>query len=272
MTLRAQTQLLVFQVGREVEVNLNTIESTLDGFFRDPAKVADIAPLEALLKQVEGALSMLELEQAAALSGAVAQRVARFASGEIEGKGDAATDVAEGVSALGMYIKAVMQNAADPASLLMPVLVRLGLAEKPAAKKRLARVKLAAVPVPVPPAAPATGLGAVNVPASPAPVAAGQLSPQRRASDNAALAVHRMLHLAIDQVIGADADSLASAVDGRAGNTQSPASLSPADPVQGIHTLVLEMKAVIAARDQRIQALEAMVAKLRADARKALAQ
>ena len=43
MTRRAQEKLLVFQVGQEVQVNLQNIEQALDAYFRDPAKRAELA-------------------------------------------------------------------------------------------------------------------------------------------------------------------------------------------------------------------------------------
>jgi chemosensory pili system protein ChpA (sensor histidine kinase/response regulator) len=43
MTRRAQEKLLVFQVGQEVQVNLQNIEQVLDGFFRDAARRNELA-------------------------------------------------------------------------------------------------------------------------------------------------------------------------------------------------------------------------------------
>ena len=45
MTRRAQEKLLVFQVGQEVQVNLQNIEQVLDGYFRDNAKRAELGAL-----------------------------------------------------------------------------------------------------------------------------------------------------------------------------------------------------------------------------------
>ena len=138
MTLRAQTHLLIFQVGREVQINLNTIEIALDAFFRDAQKQAELAPLGQLFKQVRGALSMLELDEAALLSVEVGKRVGQFAIGALPGSGDPAAAVAEGISALGAYVDGLQQNAADPRALLLPALIRFGLAEKPVKAKRSA--------------------------------------------------------------------------------------------------------------------------------------
>jgi len=128
---RAQERLLMFQVGQEVQVNLSTIESTLDAFFRDPVKTADLATLSPLFSQVQGALAILELDEAAALNHMLRDRVSQFASGATKGAGDDAEAVAEGVSALGLYVSALQQSSADPRSLLLPALVRFGFVQKP---------------------------------------------------------------------------------------------------------------------------------------------
>jgi chemosensory pili system protein ChpA (sensor histidine kinase/response regulator) len=128
---RAQERLLIFQVGQEVQVNLSTIESTLDAFFRDPLKTADLATLSPLFAQVQGALAILELDEAAALNQMLRDRVSQFASGAVKGTGEEAETVAEGVSALGLFVSALQQSSADPRSLLLPALIRFGLAERP---------------------------------------------------------------------------------------------------------------------------------------------
>ncbi len=132
MTKRAQERMLMFQVGQEVQVNLATIESGLDNYFRDQNKTSELNPLLPLFSQVQGALSILELEEAAALNQLLRDRVSQFSSGAMKGAGEDAEGVAEGISALGLYITALQQNTAQPRDVLMPALVRFGLAAKPA--------------------------------------------------------------------------------------------------------------------------------------------
>ncbi|MBL8525885.1 MAG: Hpt domain-containing protein, partial [Betaproteobacteria bacterium] len=131
MTKRAQERMLMFQVGQEVQVNLTTVESALDGFFRDPQKTSELSTLPPLFSQVQGALTILELDEAAALNQLLRDRVNQFASGAIKGVGEDAEAVAEGVSALGLYITALQQGTAHPRDVLLPALIRFGLAEKP---------------------------------------------------------------------------------------------------------------------------------------------
>ncbi|MBE0529103.1 MAG: Hpt domain-containing protein, partial [Thermoleophilia bacterium] len=133
MTRRAQEKLLVFQVGQEVQVNLQGIEQALDAFFRDAGRRDELKGLPAQFSQVQGALMIMELDAAAGLNAAVAARVQQFAEGTLDGEGDAAEMVADGLSALGLYITAIQQGAARPDEVLQPALVRFGLA--PSAEK-----------------------------------------------------------------------------------------------------------------------------------------
>ena len=136
MSKRAQERMLMFQVGQEVHVNLATIEGALDTFFRDPTNRAELNTLGPLFSQVQGALTMLELNEAAALNELLKQRVGRFASGAITHIGEDAEAVAEGVSAMGLYVAALQQGTAQPREALLPALVRFGLARKPVEAER----------------------------------------------------------------------------------------------------------------------------------------
>ncbi|MEO7743618.1 MAG: Hpt domain-containing protein [Usitatibacter sp.] len=127
MTRRAQEKLLIFQVGQEVLVNLQNIEQVLDGFFRDAAKRPELGALSAQFAQVQGALMIMELSDAAALNAAVMSRVQQFAEGSAAGAGEAAEMVADGLSALGLYVTALQQGASLPREVLLPALVRFGL-------------------------------------------------------------------------------------------------------------------------------------------------
>jgi chemosensory pili system protein ChpA (sensor histidine kinase/response regulator) len=140
MTRRAQEKLLVFQVGQEVQVNLQNIEQVLDGFFRDHAKRPELAALLGQFAQVQGALMIMELMDAAALNAAVMGRVQEFSEGSADGSGEAADMVADGLSALGLYITALQQGVANPRDVLLPALRRFGLAdEEPAAEAEVRR-------------------------------------------------------------------------------------------------------------------------------------
>jgi chemosensory pili system protein ChpA (sensor histidine kinase/response regulator) len=104
MSKRAQERMLMFQVGQEVQVNLATIEGALDTFFRDPSNRSELNSLGPLFSQVQGALTILELNEAAALNELLKERVGQFSSGAITNVGEDAEAVAEGVSAMGLYL------------------------------------------------------------------------------------------------------------------------------------------------------------------------
>ena len=131
MSKRAQERMLMFQVGQEVQVNLATIEGTLDAFFRDSSKRSELNTLDPLFSQVQGALTILELKEAAALNQLLRERVGRFASGAITNVGEDAEALAEGVSALGLYVVALQQSTSQPREALLPALIRFGLVTKP---------------------------------------------------------------------------------------------------------------------------------------------
>ncbi len=129
MTRRAQGKLLIFQVGQEVLVNLQNIEQVLDAFFRDAARRPEVGALPTQFAQVQGALMIMELSDAAALNAAVMSRVQQFAEGSLDGTGEAAEMVADGLSALGLYITALQQGSSQPREVLVPALIRFGLAD-----------------------------------------------------------------------------------------------------------------------------------------------
>lgn len=140
MTRRAQERLLIFQVGQEIQVNLQGIEQVLDAFFRDPLKTAQLPSLEGLFSQVQGALAILELDEATALNRLIAQRVTQFARGARKCTDEDAEAVAEGISALGLYVSELQQGRTNPRDVLLPALVRYGLAEKPLVLKASGRI------------------------------------------------------------------------------------------------------------------------------------
>src|SRR5205814_432140 len=70
---------------------------------------------------------IMELHDAASLNAAVMSRVQQFAEGSADGAGEAAEMVADGLSALGLYITALQQGSASAKETLVPALLRFGL-------------------------------------------------------------------------------------------------------------------------------------------------
>lgn len=133
-TRKAQERLLMFQVGHEVLANLSSIEAALDGFFRDNSKRADIAQLGGQFTQVQGALMIMEMKDASDLNLALMKKVQALAG---ESKAVAHADaelVADGLSALSLFVASVQKGETNPAAVLTSALIKFGLREPVAAK------------------------------------------------------------------------------------------------------------------------------------------
>jgi chemosensory pili system protein ChpA (sensor histidine kinase/response regulator) len=120
MSHLAQEKLLLAQVVREIQTNLGHIEQTLDGYFRDPSRHAELAQLSVPIMQVNGALAMLGQDRAAALLRESAQQVAAFASATATPGQAEFQDVAHKLSGLGFFVEALQHGPADLDAILYP--------------------------------------------------------------------------------------------------------------------------------------------------------
>ncbi|OJW47846.1 MAG: hybrid sensor histidine kinase/response regulator [Thiobacillus sp. 65-1059] len=121
----AERDMLV-HMAQEVGQNLKQMEEALDAFFRDAGEREALAGLPVLAQQAQGALTMLELPDAANLLAAAMATVQPFAG---EGHPDEATQqrLADAFSSLGLYIESYCSGRADAARILRPVLVDFGV-------------------------------------------------------------------------------------------------------------------------------------------------
>ncbi|MDA8127288.1 MAG: Hpt domain-containing protein [Betaproteobacteria bacterium] len=121
----AERDMLV-HMAQEVGQNLKQMEEVLDAFFRDAGEREALAGLPALAQQAQGALTMLELPDAASLLGAAIASVQTFAQA---GYPDEATQqrLADAFSSLGLYIESYCAGRADAARILRPVLIEFGV-------------------------------------------------------------------------------------------------------------------------------------------------
>ncbi len=119
---KAQEKLLLAQIGTEIQTNLRHIEQVLDVFFRDHTKRADIPGLTSYVRQIFGALSILELERAADLLNACQLIIDKFADASQEPSARDMELVAEGLSSLSFYIEAVQHGRADAFEIIAPVI------------------------------------------------------------------------------------------------------------------------------------------------------
>ncbi|HSC79110.1 MAG TPA: Hpt domain-containing protein, partial [Chitinolyticbacter sp.] len=121
----AQEKLLLAQLAQEMRSNLQTIEETLDGYFRDPERAQDLAKLDGSLRQLQGALMMLDRAEAVLLLQLCAQRIQRYASGEEAPSSEELEELAEGLSSLGFYVDALERDQGEADKLIGPALARL---------------------------------------------------------------------------------------------------------------------------------------------------
>jgi chemosensory pili system protein ChpA (sensor histidine kinase/response regulator) len=117
---------MLVQMAQEVGQNLRQMEEALDAFFRDAGERDALVNLPVLAQQAQGALTMLELPDAASLLAAATATVQPFAS---EGHPDEATQqrLANAFSSLGLFIESYCAGRADAAFILRPALIEYGV-------------------------------------------------------------------------------------------------------------------------------------------------
>lgn len=121
MSRRAQERLLMAQVVSEIQASLRAIEQALDAFFRDAAKRAELAALDKPVRQVLGALTMLNEDRAAAALSECAAEVQRFAQADYVPEARDFERVAGTLSGLGFYVDALQHGRADFEQFMRPI-------------------------------------------------------------------------------------------------------------------------------------------------------
>jgi chemosensory pili system protein ChpA (sensor histidine kinase/response regulator) len=126
----AQERLLIAQVAQEIQFNLNHAEEVLDAFFRDPEHDRQaLGGINSPLTQVQGALSILQLDQAGQLLTAARDIVSGFQDLQKPiNEADFAV-IADALSSLGLYIDALRHQRSDVGTILLPALQQMGLYE-----------------------------------------------------------------------------------------------------------------------------------------------
>ncbi len=126
MSRRAQERLLMAQVVSEIQASLRAIEQALDAFFRDAEKRGELATLDKPIRQVLGALTILNEDRAAAALSTCAAEIQRFARGDyVPAQGDFER-VAGALSGLGFYIDALQHGKADFDQFMRPISAKRG--------------------------------------------------------------------------------------------------------------------------------------------------
>jgi len=116
LTRRIEQEQTVATLAAEMKAGLRQVEKALDDFDADPAKRAGLGAIEALLHQLQGALSVLGQEHAMRAAQHVEAAVRQLAQGQGEGGGKAdgeaqALDlIAQNVGALDFFIDMLGHN------------------------------------------------------------------------------------------------------------------------------------------------------------------
>ena len=130
MSRHAQERLLIAQVAQEIQSNLQHAEEVLDAFFRDPEHDRQaLVSINAPLTQVQGALSILQLDQAGQLLTAARSIVLGFQDIQRPINETDFAVLADALSSLGLFIDALRHQRSDADTILLPALQQLGLWE-----------------------------------------------------------------------------------------------------------------------------------------------
>ena len=146
MSRRAQERLLMAQVAGEIQTNLRGIEQVLDTFFRDPSQRSDLPGLQVQIKQVSGALMILQQDQAVGALQSVSADLGRFAAPDYQPQASDFEHTAQTLSGLGFFVDALQYGSADFDSYMNPLKAR---------QQRQVQVEPAPEPVAAPVAMPA---------------------------------------------------------------------------------------------------------------------
>ncbi|MDD3328644.1 MAG: Hpt domain-containing protein [Zoogloea sp.] len=109
----AQSRQVNRQLIHEIQTSLAEVEQSLDSFFRAPAQTDILAAVRAPLKQVEGALSVMNEDAAMRLVQDAAARIAALSAPDADTGTEAFEEIAHRLSALGVYIEALQHGPAD---------------------------------------------------------------------------------------------------------------------------------------------------------------
>ncbi len=131
MMRRAQEKLATDSAVAEMQANLHKIEQSLDSYFRDPSRVAELAALEPAIHQVAGALAMLGEEEAGAALVRCKEKIHAFSQATVRPEEHEFEEVAQILSGLGFYIDALRHGKADFAAAMQPILAKVPVAQPP---------------------------------------------------------------------------------------------------------------------------------------------
>ena len=117
---------MLMHMALEVGQNLKQMEEALDHFFRNAEEREGLKLLPDLSQQAQGALTMLEVPEAASLLAAATAEAMPYAT---EGHPDSPAQqrLADAFSSLGLFIESYCAGRADAVRILRPVLIDFGV-------------------------------------------------------------------------------------------------------------------------------------------------
>ena len=127
MSRRAQERLLMSQVVSEIQASLRAIEQALDAFFRDENQRGELVGLDKPVRQVMGALTMLNEDRAAAALAQTAVEIQRFSQSDYKPSAEDFERVAGVLSGLGFYVEALQHGKADFDATMKPIGAQEGM-------------------------------------------------------------------------------------------------------------------------------------------------
>lgn len=113
------------QVAREIISNLQQVEQVLDSYARDRSRLATLATLTPLLKQIHGALSILGFTRAAEIQSQCNRLIARCAQSDPSWTENDLETVVEGLTSLGFFLDPCLRGLAPSENVLDVFFARL---------------------------------------------------------------------------------------------------------------------------------------------------
>ncbi|HEY1147482.1 MAG TPA: Hpt domain-containing protein, partial [Pseudoduganella sp.] len=104
----------VVALSMELKTGLRQIEKVLDEYYADPSKRADLASLDGVVHQLEGALAILDQEDATRAARHVRQEIHKLVAGLDDPAQEPRhlDEIAQNVGALGFFVDMLAQNPA----------------------------------------------------------------------------------------------------------------------------------------------------------------
>ena len=121
MTRRAQEKMAMDSAVSEMQAGLQRIEQALDTYFRDPSRTGELAALQPVIHQIDGALRVLGEEEAVGALARCADKIDAFGRAASRPALEEFEEVAQILSGLGFYLDALRHGKADFAAAMQPI-------------------------------------------------------------------------------------------------------------------------------------------------------